>query len=56
MAGYFMPIALGHVGDNFGTDLSNTSPQICDACLTGDYPNQLAAGLGANKVYHGSGR
>ena len=48
--------ALGHVGDNFGADRSNTSPQFCDACLTGHYPIQLAAGLGANEVYHGSGR
>mgnify|MGYP005696361425 CR=1 FL=1 len=48
--------APGHVGENFGADRSNTSPQFCDACLTGHYPIQLAAGLGANKTYHGSGR
>ena len=39
-----------------GAERSNTSPQFCDACFTGDYPIQLAAGLSANKVSHGSGR
>ena len=32
------------------------APQICDACFTGEYPIQLAAGLSANKVSHGSSR
>ena len=32
------------------------APQFCDACFTGEYPIQLAAGLSANKVSHGSGR
>jgi amidophosphoribosyltransferase len=32
------------------------APQFCDACFTGEYPIQLAAGLSANKVSHGSSR
>ena len=32
------------------------SPQFCDACFTGDYPIQLASGLSAKRVSHGSGR
>ncbi|MBU74829.1 MAG: amidophosphoribosyltransferase [Rhodospirillaceae bacterium] len=39
-----------------GAERSNAAPQFCDACFTGDYPIQLAAGLSANKVSHGSGR
>ena len=31
------------------------SPQFCDACFTGDYPIQLASGLSAKRVSHGSG-
>ena len=30
-------------------------PQFCDACFTGDYPIQLASGLSAKRVSHGSG-
>ena len=39
-----------------GAQRSADSPQFCDACFTGEYPIQLAAGLSANKVSHGSGR
>jgi len=31
------------------------TPQFCDACFTGDYPIQLASGLSAKRVSHGSG-
>ena len=30
-------------------------PQFCDACFTGNYPIQLASGLSAKRVSHGSG-
>ena len=32
----------------------NDQPQFCDACFTGEYPIQLASGLSAKRVSHGS--
>ena len=37
------------------TDRDPDKPQFCDACFTGDYPIQLASGLSAKRVSHGSG-
>ena len=37
------------------TNRDPASPQFCDACFTGDYPIQLASGLSARRVSHGSG-
>ena len=37
------------------TERDPDRPQFCDACFTGDYPIQLASGLSAKRVSHGSG-